>query len=253
MRSHSTDTDKAQNLKTKLACYIGMDYSPIGNYFGGAKRLHQTRIDLNDIIEWISACNSNHDECRLSEGRVSPPRSLLVLDVKDMRVARLPSGGSYMALSYVWGHIKHLQLTRGNLGELKERGSLRKSWGQLSQTIKDAIILTASIQSRYLWVDSLCIVQDDETNKMMHVLQMASIYTHASVTIVAADGADADHGLRGVGQSSRSNFSQPSLCFAPSAQIAIRPAQSFAPSAKLYFHRGWTFQEFYLSKRLLVL
>lgn len=60
------------------------------------------------------------------------------------------------------------------------------------------------LQERYLWVDSICILQDDEVKRPEQLENMASIYGNASVTIIAVQGADARYGLRG----SR-GFSQP--------------------------------------------
>jgi hypothetical protein len=56
----------------------------------------------------------------------------------------------------------------------------------------------ANSSKRFLWVDSLCIVQDDIETKMDYLNNMASIYAHATVTIIAAQGNDADIGLCGV-------------------------------------------------------
>jgi len=50
----------------------------------------------------------------------------------------------------------------------------------------------------YLWVDSLCIVQDDENLKQDQLQQMAAIYAKASITIMAANGMDADYCLPGI-------------------------------------------------------
>lgn len=57
--------------------------------------------------------------------------------------------------------------------------------------------LVRSLGERYLWVDALCIVQDDEASKLQNIDRMAPIYPGAKLTIIAADG-DADYGLRGL-------------------------------------------------------
>jgi hypothetical protein len=68
----------------------------------------------------------------------------------------------------------------------------------IPRTILDAMRLVESLGERYLWVDSLCIIQDDEVFKYEEVNDMASIYVNACVTIVAARGKDSNFGLRGV-------------------------------------------------------
>jgi len=73
----------------------------------------------------------------------------------------------------------------------------------LPQTIEDAIILTGKMQETFLWVDALCIVQDDTDAKHSSIQSMDKIYSKALVTIVCLHGTDADAGLPGVRPASR--------------------------------------------------
>lgn len=65
----------------------------------------------------------------------------------------------------------------------------------LSQTIQDAIHVTRKLGIRYLWVDALCIVQDDEASKVKEIDQMGKIYSNATLTISAASAAHATDGF----------------------------------------------------------
>jgi hypothetical protein len=65
----------------------------------------------------------------------------------------------------------------------------------LSQTIQDAIHATRKLGIRYLWVDALCIVQDDEASKVKEIDQMGKIYSNAALTISAASAAHATDGF----------------------------------------------------------
>lgn len=59
----------------------------------------------------------------------------------------------------------------------------------LPQTIEDAIVLTGSLNFRYLWVDALCIVQDDRLeDKQIHLERMDAVYNCSAITIAAASG-----------------------------------------------------------------
>jgi hypothetical protein len=100
-------------------------------------------------------------------------------------------------------------------------------------------------------VDTLCIVQDDEANKLKHIEQMASVYENAQITIVAADGEHADRGIRGIGVSRR-GFAQTILNFGPTERFVVNPSSLSYQETKPYFTRGWTYQEYHLSRRLLV-
>jgi hypothetical protein len=71
-------------------------------------------------------------------------------------------------------------------------------------TILNAIHFVRFLGERYLWVDSLCIVQDDDEDRKPEQLNsMAAIYANGSLNIVAADGSNAAYGLRGVRELSK--------------------------------------------------
>jgi hypothetical protein len=78
---------------------------------------------------------------------------------------------TYVALSYVWGKKSkfegQLRLTFDNLGKLQQDGALRKKRfaKDVPVTIKNAMGLVKLLGLRYLWVDRLCIVQDDLASK----------------------------------------------------------------------------------------
>jgi hypothetical protein len=71
----------------------------------------------------------------------------------------------------------------------------RISYKQLPKTIRDAIDVTRALRIRYLWVDSLCIIQKDDKHFEEEAPKMGSLYHHATVTIAADRGFDMDSGL----------------------------------------------------------
>jgi hypothetical protein len=73
----------------------------------------------------------------------------------------------------------------------------------LPGTIRDAITVAQELGERYLWVDSLCIQQDDVSEQKVQISLMDWVYGHAALTIVAADAPNADTGLKGVQEGSR--------------------------------------------------
>lgn len=108
---------------------------------------------------------------------------------------------SYVALSYVWGRAGAVKAFRSNLDQLQMPGAFRSSPNNLvtlPKTICHAVHLTRLLGVRYLWVDSLCILQDDEESQNDHLNRMASIYAYADVVIVSIDGEDSEHGLHGL-------------------------------------------------------
>lgn len=90
-----------------------------------------------------------------------------------------------------------------NISDLRTSRGLEKYMGSLPVTIQDAIALTKELGERYLWVDSLCIVQDNVENKEANIANMGKVYAGATITLVAATGSHANAGLPGVRENSR--------------------------------------------------
>lgn len=216
------------------------------------------RIDISLLKEWLHTCRTDHGvQC---SGVSLPPlkHSILLVDVKHLCLVRINAGipvPTYAALSYVWGHAVSLQTTRLNLNAYLSPGGLRsQEAGRISNTITDAIQLTRSIGLDYLWVDSLCIIQDDTAFKNLHLRSMASIYANANVTIVAAEGFDADNGIRGLPGSVRVREIERNIVETGSGTGALLcPVKPLWPEASNWNSRGWTFQELLFSKRILIL
>ena len=212
-------------------------------------------ISINRVHRWLEHCDKYHKGVchELSAWkRIQPISNLLLVDVHQECLVEMPGTTTYCALSYVWGTIHDSLETRTeNIELLKQAGSLSAKWNGLvlPNTIKDAIKLVRGLNQHYLWVDRLCIIQNDQKNKHLNVLQMDSIYFNAYFTIAAANGSDANYGLPGVVGGSR-----PREC----SQISVQLPRGVLISENLVkrshdgiFKRGWTFQERYLSPRTI--
>jgi hypothetical protein len=211
----------------------------------------------------LQACRTHHGES--CEGPVSGFQStqkvsqtpaeigeqLRVVDVIEMCVTTLPMGQAYVALSYCWSKKRYSVLTLGNREEVSKPGGLNSL--DLPPTISDATIAMRAIDERYIWIDSLCIVQDDHENKAAELARMDDIYRAATLTIIAAatplDGAEV--GLPGVGADSARQHA---------AVLDIRglrfrqcyPGLWGGLAGSKWHSRAWTFQEYLLSKRYLI-
>ncbi|MCJ1276030.1 hypothetical protein MMC21_003835 [Puttea exsequens] len=103
----------------------------------------------------------------------------------------------YAALSWVWGKVKAEDgLTDFNSSQASTTGFLNQV--ELPTAVGDAIMLLKSLGERYLWVDFLCIVQDNATDKQTYIPQMGAIYSLARFTLIADDDLGAQGGLPGV-------------------------------------------------------
>jgi hypothetical protein len=160
-------------------------------------------ISINQIKTWVQVCEKEHsqtcDSIILSSG-VDTEYSILLIDVSQRCLVRSTTASRYLALSYVWGKVKTPETMRNNLETRLKPSGLPPG---LPQTIEDAIILTGKMQEKYLWVDALCIVQDDTDTKHSSIQSMDKIYSKALATIVCLHGQDANAGLPGVRPASR--------------------------------------------------
>ena len=170
----------------------------------------------------------------------------------------------YVALSYVWGsQAQRLTLSRANYHALSQKGAINLD--EISRTISDAAAVVEMLGERYLWVDALCILQDDEDDLAEQIPVMGQIYTRSLVTIMAAASTDSNSGLPGVGTHVRraQRVSEPlnggvllRTCTPKYTEKSCDEGGCFITTADYLQNskwdtRGWTFQEKVLSRRCL--
>jgi hypothetical protein len=115
-------------------------------------------------------------------------------DIKLVTLNRKSATANYVALSHCWGSSSKLPLST-RMDNLAQH-SQQISFFDLSLTFKDAIKLTLDLGQRYLWIDSLCIVQDDPKDWLREASKIASVYRNALVTLSALSSVDSTHGCR---------------------------------------------------------
>lgn len=122
--------------------------------------------------------------------------------------------GRYLALSYVWGGTHESQRYETTSANKDAYSSVGIPLSVLPQTIHDAIYVTQSLGFEFLWVDSLCIVQDSGREKIHEIGCMHNIYRYAYLTIIAASAGNVSEGflqLRTVSEA-RDTVALPFLC-----------------------------------------
>lgn len=228
-------------------------------------------IDPCLVSGWLKECE-DHYSC--NENR-TPQKSNMVpffedgfrlIDVEEGRLVEMRDPCDYVALSYVWGRLEPalLRLYKGNLDALSLPSSLDPNKGnqstgnQIPGTIADTITLCRSMGQKYLWVDSLCIIQDDAKEKMRLIHGMDRVYENAILTVIALSGSDATAGLAGIRPriSTRYNHGRQNLFneVHGSNSIAIgRISLREQIQCSHWNTRGWTYQEQLLSPRKLYL
>ena len=192
-------------------------------------------------------CPDNHDQ--------DLPSRLLDLElpnnVIDLRLVEITGeSGRYAALSHCWGAIQQYTTRTANLQERKECIPFK----QLTKTFKEAVQVTRALGIRYLWIDSLCIIQDDQDDWVREASRMSSVYQNAQITIAAAASDSGDKGLfcrspeYEVQDQSTEGESCSFIFRAPRSHMdGYSAQQTKLPLAQ----RSWAFQERFLSPRVL--
>jgi len=211
---------------------------------------HQNHRNLDMFRKCFDNCMKGlpgHRNCSLKKTFASYPRRLIqVYELRIVNTNDLGQDPNYFALSYVWGKFPFISLTRDNHGLLSQKNSLELD--KLPMTISDAILATRHFGWDYLWVDSLCIIQDDEDDKFHEIDRMHLIYSSADMTIVSATGDHAYAGFLATGQIFRHEETQiiAKQRFTLDS-LEMREVVEFTT----WFTRGWTLQELLFSKRIL--
>ena len=241
---------------------IGFLLSPLGDdtpwagYLSGVL-VDALWVDFGRIEKWLTQCNSLHNGvCRDAPGMtgIKLPDILYLIDVENQCITVAEGIPNYIALSYVWAHASNqCELTKENLGFMKQSGSLASDdmRSHLSSTIRAAIRLSQLIGVRFLWVDRLCIIQNDLLRKAEQIDAMGGIYFHSYLTLAVADSDHSSSGLRGIkGVTHPRQLPQTVYTFHASPH-SVTAFRHFKRSPTVYDDRGWTFQEQMLAKRVL--
>lgn len=207
-------------------------------------------IDVGIIKDWMRVCEQGHSRCKLLAPLSSRGSKFRLIDVQEQRIIDSTLSERYIALSYVWGPGTLAVLTKNTLSQYLLKGGLQAI--QLPQTIADCMQLVESLGERYLWVDSLCIIQDDDDDKLEQLRTMDTVYRSATLVVVAAAGNDAHAGLCGVGHLKRREW-QRRETLRGLAYITAQPPLREALKETTWSSRGWTFQEAMLARRILFL
>ncbi len=202
-------------------------------------------IDISQVRQWVSRCENSHsDMCsnlNIKWFAVAFPNLgvLRLIDVEETCIVEMRALPKYVVLSYVWGSVSNLRLTKANRNKLLVPGSLGVAWDMLPRTIQDAITLTQRLGPRYLWVDALCLLQNDSADLDRGVNVMDLIYEQAWLTIIAGYGHNADAGLPGVRQGSRKAY-QNIVQIKPGVSLGVNTSLDELLASSVYNSRAWT-------------
>lgn len=262
------DTETFQGSLTRSLCLVpgvkgaqrliilGLDAYRLGaKGMTYGRLLNPTQVDRVLVKSWINKCKLQHQRCKQSRVKVETgSRKLIadyVIDVFEMCLHKVDEDPiSYLILSYVWGEVPTVRLLETNLIAFQQPGSLDQHSRNMAPVIMDAINFTKGIGMRYLWVDVLCICQDDESSKWAQISSMNLVYAQAFLTLVALDTDDASGRLHG-----SDAYGVPRHQALEVVQelrtLPALPSLETCLERSTWRTRAWTFQEEHFSKRLL--
>lgn len=232
----------------------------------GHARTLPTNFTLQDatlVSEWLEDCESNHAACK--QPTPSLPARVLFVGSDD----RLPyiyesrnEEARYVALSHCWGTEEHRPPTTTHKTLAQRKKGIH--WSELPPTFVDAIEVTRLLGINYLWIDSLCIIQDDVEDWAKESAKMVDIYQHAVLTISADGGINSQAGLfHTVGQ--RATAEPKRMSWTDGSQenvLYTRVTSLLAKSIRIHSvatsemqdnplrGRAWTLQEWLMSPRV---
>ncbi|KAF2116957.1 heterokaryon incompatibility protein-domain-containing protein [Lophiotrema nucula] len=148
---------------------------------------------------WLKVCRTRHPKCGSAQQAYAPTRLLELNTFDASDDIRLVTPGiraatEYVALSHCWGPPEKWSLQTTN--ETIEARSTRIPFTDLSRTFQDAVRITRDLGFHYLWIDSLCIIQQDRSDFEREAAAMADVYTNAVCTLAALASADSTEGCR---------------------------------------------------------
>lgn len=212
---------------------------------------------------WIKACETAHSHGQCTRNGDAPlPRRVVYIQRSNDSGNRSPilslqeppvgTTGRYIALSHCWGTEPVLKTTHTNFSQLCSR----IDFSDLPLTFRDAVRCAQALEIAYLWIDSLCIIQDDLRDWDVESAKMASIY-HDAYLVIAAGASASDHGglfyerpdlIRGKALESKDG----SGVFDLIVQEEVPHAVGLFPSAMVgspITSRAWCMQELILARR----
>ncbi|KAA8577101.1 hypothetical protein MFRU_023g00170 [Monilinia fructicola] len=147
---------------------------------------------------WLKDCTESHPGCRVKLGNGILPTRLLEVPSSYEECLKLCEThrneiNGYVCLIYCWGEDGlHITSSTNNSSRFNHIDS-----DELPLTILDAITITRQLGFNYIWIDSLCIIQDSAKDKNIELAKMTEIYKNSQLTIIAASAKDVTQGFLG--------------------------------------------------------
>ncbi|KAK5724400.1 hypothetical protein LTR15_004445 [Elasticomyces elasticus] len=221
------------------------------------RRPIQPSTNSDMLYSWLHQCRTLHDHTNLYEvartrlEKATGRHALRAVNTTTYAIESLPGNAQYAALSYVWGRDRK---TVAKIRRWITHATKTEPLSVLPPTIRDAISLARRLGIMWLWVDQLCIDQQDPSEMEALIPVIKDIFSLAELTIVAASGEDANVGLPSVGALNRITETTYELPWSGHQFAHALPSSTsfnFMQENSRWRSRAWTFEEQVFSQRLL--
>lgn len=222
---------------------------------------------MNLLSSWLSQCRDNHEACSDPPDVTLPTRVISVgseTTLPRLYVPEKGTRGQYAALSHCWGGDIPLKTLTANIEE-HQHGIPED---RLPKTFLDAVHIARTLQIPFLWIDSLCIIQDDHEDWARESGRMGSYYSGTTLTIAADCAANSSEGCfkeRTQGAWDFARIERSRFGLKNDVYLRVTPEKylhgvghCFWPASPSDFDnrnplntRAWTLQETFLSKRIV--
>ncbi|MCJ1465073.1 hypothetical protein MMC07_003689 [Pseudocyphellaria aurata] len=205
------------------------------------------------VNRWLQGCEQNHEDCHVPGNPPLPTRVIHVEYCAGLQHPHLHASkrqfGRYIALSHVWGKIGTLTTTTNNITERMQGIVL----SEMPKSFRDAVTVTRRLGIKYLWIDSLCILQDSATDWENESAKMGEVYKNSALTISASSAINSHVGFL-IARNPLEQLTCDLQHLASDGRNAER-IQVVWPEPvngdNRISTRGWTLQELILSPRVL--
>lgn len=147
-------------------------------------------------LDALKECLDNHSLCNNATDGFLPSR-LVEIQESSVRVVKTlgldPIQTKYLALSHCWGPPESITAQLND--ETYEEYTRQIPASALPKTFKDAITITRRLGYKYIWIDSLCIIQHNVECWIQEGSQMCQIYENSLLTLAAASSSSGQGGL----------------------------------------------------------